>query len=192
MVSEVEREFEALMARLRSGAPEAVREMLELYGPHILHVVRRHLHRKLRSKFDSRDFAQDVWASFYAIPPERYTFKEPRDLLRYLIDVARNKVIDAYRHHAGRGAPNLDREQLLDSALGPGWEEVPARQPTPSQFAVANERWHQLLEGQPDHYQRVLILLKQGITHQQIARELGISDREVRRIVRRLAGRNTP
>jgi DNA-binding NarL/FixJ family response regulator len=41
--------------------------------------------------------------------------------------------------------------------------------------------------GQPPRYQRLLILLRQGYTQRQIAAQLGVDERTVRRVIRKLA-----
>ena len=72
-------EFALLMQSVREGSQEAARTLFERYGPHIRRVVRRKLHQKLRPQFDSVDFVQDVWASFFAQQGRQASF-ESRDL----------------------------------------------------------------------------------------------------------------
>ena len=59
-------EFTTLLARVGAGDAEAGRQLYELYGGHVLNAVRRRLPSQMRSRFDSRDFCQDVWASVFA------------------------------------------------------------------------------------------------------------------------------
>ena len=61
-------EFRDAIDQICSGSEEAAWNFIETYGPHIQRVVRRRLHQSLRSKFDSVDFVQMVWASFFADP----------------------------------------------------------------------------------------------------------------------------
>jgi RNA polymerase sigma factor (sigma-70 family) len=176
----------ALMQGVRDGSQEAARQLVARYGNHILRVVRRTLHKKLRPKFDSADFQQDVWAAFFAEQP-RKTFDRPEALAAFLARVARNKVLMAVRQRCRLQKYNVEREHSLDGSAAVTAGAAPARQPTPSQLAVAQETWDQLLEGRPPRQQRILILLRQGYTQEQIARELGVDERTVRRVVRKLA-----
>jgi RNA polymerase sigma-70 factor (ECF subfamily) len=179
-------EFRDMMRRVRAGDAEASRRLIAEYGPHILRVVRRRLHQRLRSQFDSHDFVQDVWAGFFAAPPAT-TFDQPEALIRYLVQVARHKVIDAFRQRVDVGKKNPNRAKSLDGSaagLAPGLQ---AGAPTPSRIAGAREQWERLLQGQPIHYQRILILLSQGLTQHQVADELGIHERTVRRVVDKVA-----
>lgn len=69
--------FASLMQRVREGSQDAAHELFQQYGPHILRIVRRKLHKTMRSKYDSSDFVQAVWASFFAIEPAQYHFEAP-------------------------------------------------------------------------------------------------------------------
>src|SRR5688572_23874581 len=69
-MSEQQKDFSTLMQCVREGSADATKELLDRYGPHVLRVVRRKLNRKLRPKFDSVDFVQDVWASFFTTPQQ--------------------------------------------------------------------------------------------------------------------------
>src|SRR4051794_9225673 len=88
-------ELRAFLARIRAGDEEAARERLTRYEPQVRLVVRRQIPRILRSRFDSLDFLQSVWRSFFrrmrAGPDE---FEDPRHLVAFLARAARNKVID--------------------------------------------------------------------------------------------------
>src|SRR5687768_4189029 len=90
-------EFADLMNRLRAGDQEAAWKLIEEYGPHIRRVVRRELHQKMRSKFDSIDFVQAVWASFFREPGQFREMETPEALLNFLVAIARNKVVDETR-----------------------------------------------------------------------------------------------
>src|SRR5438034_10804560 len=57
--------IQALLARIKNGDEGAARELLTRYEPKIRLVVRRQLPRLLRSRFDSLDFLQSVWGSFF-------------------------------------------------------------------------------------------------------------------------------
>ena len=138
--------------------------------------------RDLRSKFDSVDFVQAVWASFFAKVPRRQGFDHPQALMAFLVTLAQNKVVDAVRQRLQTQKYNVNRERPLEGeAAG-----MAARQPTPSQEAVANDEWRRLLAELPDRYQRMLVLLREGHTQKDIARELNVNEKTVRRVLDKL------
>ena len=61
--------------------------------------------------------------------------------------------------------------------------QLAARQPSPSEVAVAEELWARLLRGLPEHHRQILELRRDGNTHQQIADRLGLNERTVRRVI---------
>src|SRR4051812_332701 len=90
-------EFAILMEKLRNQTEGAAEELIERYGPAVVRVVRRRLRKGLRSKFDSMDFVQSVWATFFATPAQQFDFDDPESLIKFLTKVARHKVVDAVR-----------------------------------------------------------------------------------------------
>jgi RNA polymerase sigma factor (sigma-70 family) len=180
-------EFHALMKRVLAGSEDSARRLTELYGSSLRRAIRRHLDRRLRPKFDSSDFLQDAWASFFLDLPRQRTFDDPDDLAAYLCAIARNKVVEVHRQRVNGQKYNVTRERPLPaSAAGTPRDDLAARQATPSTTAMSREEWDRLIERQPLVYRKVLLLAHEGRTPPEIARELGVSDRQVRRILGKL------
>src|SRR5438067_4750453 len=108
-------DFRALLDGALAGRPGAAEQFCQTYQSHILRVVRRRLLKKLRMRYDSLDFVQDVWASFFAEPPQDLHFEEPQALIAYLERMAQYKVGQRQRQQAGTLKYNLFREQRIDS-----------------------------------------------------------------------------
>jgi RNA polymerase sigma factor (sigma-70 family) len=183
---DAKQELALLMQRLREGSQDAARELWERYGEHVLRVLRRKLDRKLRAKFDSADIAQAVWISFFIEPCHDYRFERPEDLLAFLADLAQHKLVDLKRQRYRTKKHNVNREHSLEGSAAAEASAKPDRRASPMHTAIAQERWEQLLERQPPHYRHILEMLHQGYTHEEIARELGISAKTVQRLLRKL------
>ncbi len=179
-------EFDTLMGRVRQGDEAAAWDLVELYGPHVIRVIRRHLAHEIRSKFDSDDFAQAVWASFFAAPDRYGDMEHPNQLVGLLVTMARNKVIDEVRRRMKTQKYAVQRERRY---AGRSSQEdlLRARDGTPSQMAVARERWLAMLNSQPEVHRRVVRLKLMGRTHRSIAQTLQISERTVQRVIERLS-----
>lgn len=180
-------EFHTLMQQVLTGSEEAAQELFRDYEPYLLKVIRRRLDKRMRSKFDSLDFAQDVWASFFAELPEKRSFASPEELVAFLTTLARNKVVDAVRRRVQTNKHDIDREQSLDDSRRFDKEKLPADQQTPSQIMMSQEEWPAFLSKLPLVYRQIFIMLREGITQEAIARELGLHPRTVNRIVMRNA-----
>lgn len=180
------KDFESLMRDAAGGSEEAAWRVVELYGPYVFRSVRRALHPKIRPQFDSVDFVQAVWASLFASREKLNQVEQPQDLIALLSAIGRNKVVDVLRQQTQTLKYDISREVSTDRQGVPVVESSPSRDPTPSDVAIARERWEQLMRGQPSHYRSIVVLRMQGETHQNIARQLNVTDRTVRRVLTRL------
>jgi RNA polymerase sigma-70 factor (ECF subfamily) len=178
-------EFRSLLDRLRAGGEAPAQELIARYGEPLLRAVRRQMCRKLRTKFDSQDFVQDVWASFFAQLPAGRSFDGPQDLIAFLVAVARNKVAAAVRQRLAAGKYNVECEIPLHTLTPDVQETLTAPLPTPSTVAMSREEWERLLQGQPLVYRRILLLLREGLTPAEVAQTMSINERLVYRVAKR-------
>lgn len=180
-------EFASLMQRVQQGSEDAVKELLELYGHHIFREVRRRLDRRLRAKYDSQDFAQSVWASFFADRTREHAFDNPEALVAYLVKTARNKVVEVVRRRYGAQKRDIRRERSLEGSAALDARALADAGQTPSQVLGAREQWAALVDKLPTHQKVMLELLHQGYTHQEIADRVGCSEKTIRRLICRIA-----
>jgi RNA polymerase sigma-70 factor (ECF subfamily) len=141
------------------------------------------LSQELRPKFDSIDFVQSVWLSFFANRSQICDFGQPEQLIAFLATMARNKVVTEVRRRLYTEKHNIRREQSLAAS---GTEDLPSRGATPSEFAMAHERWNSLVSGQPDHYRAILHMKYSGATNREIADRLGLNEKTIRRVIEKL------
>lgn len=179
-------EFRAAMAGVRAGSPEAVWKLIADYGPHVQRVVRRRLDRRMRSKFDSLDFVQMVWASVFRNPRSLWNLEQPEDLVRYLAAVARHKVIAEHRRRIKLVKYNVTQERSLEeSELAQ--RRVDPEQSSPSEIAIAREQWEKYFRNQPERDRTILQMRIGGATFLEISQKLGIHERTARKVIARLA-----
>src|SRR4051812_35397354 len=185
MQTSVEKSFRELMDDVRSGSQEAAWELVDRYGPHVQRHVRRSLHRQLRSKFDSIDFVQIVWASVFRDPEKLRSIERSEELIAFLAGIARHKVLDEVRRRVQTIKYNVGRERSIGNS-GEDTDEPPMRAPTPSAVAIAKERWDQMLCNQNATVQSVVSLRLQGVTFVEIADRLHINERTARKAIEKL------
>jgi RNA polymerase sigma factor (sigma-70 family) len=186
-------EFDELMTEVMAGSEEAIRYVADTYTPYIIRVIRTSLPQAFRSKLDSVDFAQSLWASLLINKADFTRLKSPRDLMAYLAQAARNEVVDKTRHFRSQ-KNDVAREQTLSeqaSALkkarcssrvrGPL-----ARDPSPSVRADLRERWENILVQTTDRDKKILELRLEGCSFAEISKELQITEATARRAMRNL------
>jgi RNA polymerase sigma-70 factor (ECF subfamily) len=182
------RPFRELLQEAQAGSEAAAKELYETYVSHVLRCVRNRMWHRLRSKFDSQDFVQQVWASFFVGDTTLPDFQTPDDLVKYLIRLATNKVVMEGRR--GRQPKNDARlEELIDASSDPAGPHPRTRLPTPSAVAVFRERYDQIVDQQQPETRDVAELRYEGLTYEEIAEELDIHERNARKAMRRLRKR---
>ncbi|MEX2174258.1 MAG: sigma-70 family RNA polymerase sigma factor [Pirellulaceae bacterium] len=179
-------QFAALMQRVQDGEQQAAWELLEEYGSHLQRYVRRSLSKDLRTRFDSVDFVQVVWASFFREPDRLRRITTPAGLMAYLATLARNKVVTEVRRGMHAQKRDLRREIRIDAVRDDDRQVLTSRDPTPSAVAMFRERWDRLVDGQPAQVRRIVELRFQGATYTEIAEQLHIHERTARKAIERL------
>lgn len=183
------KEFRDLLQRVREGDEEAAWELIDLYGPHIFRVVRRRLNSRIRSKFDSADFVQAVWASFFTSRSEILSFSQPEELIAFLAQMAQNKVMTEVRRRIQLTKHNVTHEERLEDSTLPAPIDAVGNQPSPSQVAVARERWERMLAASPPQWREILVMRYRGATYEEVALKVGMHERSVRKIMDQLLQR---
>jgi RNA polymerase sigma factor (sigma-70 family) len=184
---DTQEQFCKLMQEARAGSQEAARQLLETYGDPIRRVVRRRLDQRLRRRFDSGDFFQSVWLAFFeGLSAKDWSFDRPEDLQAFLQEMARRKVANANRRLTELQQENVTREQSLDGSAAALAMDLVDGGPSPSQAAIAQDQWDLLRARTRRPGKKILEMLRTGSTHQEIAQQLGVTEKEIQRILRRL------
>jgi RNA polymerase sigma factor (sigma-70 family) len=182
-MSDPKLEFAALIERASHGSEEAFQQLVDRYSKHVLRVVRARMNRRVREHFDSQDFVQSIWARFYEACANGRVFDTPESLIFHLVQIARNRVVDAGRRLK---TDKLSAGSLLRLGNEIEEEAIPeprGKTPTPSEVAIGKERWASLLDGVNGRDHEILKLIGTGGSHAEVAAETGLSERTVRRVV---------
>jgi RNA polymerase sigma factor (sigma-70 family) len=176
--------LDELIERLNTGDISAAERAFVAYEPYLRMAVRRRLSGPLRTKLDSMDIVQSVWADVLSgLRAAGWRFTDRSHLRAFLVKVACNRLIDRRRQHHRA----LERERPLAEAAP---EELPkARDPRPSEIAQGNELWQRMLEQCSPAHRQILVLRRQGLLLTEIAERTGLHEGSIRRILYDLARR---
>src|SRR5271170_5186566 len=87
--------LDELIERLNKGDMSAAERAFVAYEPYLRMAVRRRLTGPLRTKLDSMDIVQSVWADVLSgFHNARRKFTDRSHLRAFLVKVARNRLID--------------------------------------------------------------------------------------------------
>lgn len=179
-----EGQLQALVEGLNRGEEQAIRRAYQAYQPFLRMVIRRRLSSPSRTRLDSLDIVQSVWADL--LPGFRragWKFPNAMHLRAFLARVTRNRLVDRQRRHA----LSLDREQAiahgdLQGLPAPGNEQA-------SQLVQAGDLWDRIVASCPPSYREILLLKREGLTSAEIAARVGFHEASVRRVLCDLARR---
>jgi RNA polymerase sigma factor (sigma-70 family) len=177
-------DLDQLLAGLNSGDTAVAEHVFRTYEPYLRILVRRELRAELRTKFDTSDVVQSVWADLLeGIQGRGWHFADRAHLQAFLIRLMKNRFIDLCRKHS----PALAHEErLADHLLA---ETVAGNVPRPSEVAQRNELWERILALCPPNHRELVRMKLEGLTADEIASRTGLHPNSVRRILVELAQR---
>jgi RNA polymerase sigma-70 factor (ECF subfamily) len=135
--------------------------------------LQRYIYRRVRTKSDAPDLAQEVYARMLRVS-DTEAIRNPQ---LYLYTVASNLV----KEHAVRQLPLITGAELDETTVADRLGELPAldSQLESSQMV---ERLGTVLEQLPSRWRTALILQhRYGLTYQEIAERLGVSSNMVKK-----------
>jgi RNA polymerase sigma-70 factor (ECF subfamily) len=176
--------LEQCIGRLNEGKVEAIERVFRAYEPYLRMAIRRRLSPRLRSKVDSADVVQSVFADLVrGVRVGGWNFAGRSQLEALLRRIAWRRLADRYQKH-GRA---LEREQPLDET--PSQSLGDAAQARPSQEAQGREFWEGVLRACPPGHHEIIRLRMHGHKMAEIAARTGLHEGSVRRILYELARR---
>ena len=177
--------FHDLLARLRGGDAAAAEEVFRRYAGRLIALARSRLDAQVRRKLDPEDVLQSVFRSFFLRQANgQFDLAGWDGLWAVLVVITLRKCgrqVDFFR----AAKRSVRREvPLAPSDSQTGWEAL-AREPTPDEAVILCDTVDHLLRESSESDRAVLTLALQGFTGQEIADQIGCTERTVRRVLAR-------
>jgi RNA polymerase sigma-70 factor (ECF subfamily) len=179
------------MAQWRNGDQEAAGILFRRYANRLLALARSRLAPCLARHVDPEDVVQSAYRSFFTgARAGRYDLGRSGDLWRLLVAITLHKLQHQVERHTAAKRDvsrvcHLDDEGTLIRLRG----EVLAREPTPAEAAALTDTVQQLLAGLGTLERRMVELRLQEHSIDEIAHDVGRSERTVRRLLERVKER---
>lgn len=182
----------AWMRQLLEGDEQVVGEFWRDYGERLQRLAENHLSSRLKRRVGADDIVQSVCRTFFRRAQiGQFELADSDALWRLMCAITLTKVRQSVRFH-GRQKRNLGQEQGLNGPAGESaftLREFVHAGPTPDEAAVFVDELEQLMAGLDDEEQRIVELKLQQCTNQEVAEQIGCSERTVRRMIKRVQSR---
>jgi len=182
------RSVEAFVNSLRQGDPETARQVFDSYVDRLVALARKRISQRLASRIDAEDIVQSVFRTFFHRAQQgQFTINAEDDVCKMLARITVHKTFRQIAHHqagkrdAGRevGRSEDDQEMVVN---------LMSREPSPQEAAaLLDQLEHFLAQLRPEDRQ-ILELRMQGYSTLEIAQQLNITDRKIRRLMERIRG----
>ncbi len=184
------RSFDDLMARLRAGSDAAAARVFNLYAQRLIALARSRLDARIRQKLDPEDIVQSVFRSFLTRQAGgAYELHDWDGLWRLLVSITIHKCLTRHQHfRAARRQVDIEVSATPASDASAGWDFID-RQPTPEEAAILTETMVEANRGLDETDRKIIEMLLQGHSHDDIHAETKKSVATVKRVVARVRKR---
>jgi RNA polymerase sigma-70 factor (ECF subfamily) len=175
-----------LVMRWQNGDQDAARELFQRYSERLMALAKTRLSAKVAIRANAEDVIQSVYRSFFVKAKSgRYVFERSGDLWRLLVAITLQKVRRQIEVHTAQ-----KRNIHLEYREQPGWPSVSsdalAREPSPAEGAALADELERIMDRLEASHRKMLELRLQGYNLDEIAAEMGVSTRTVKRGLQRI------
>jgi len=190
-MTEKDQEWDRLINGLRSGDQTVITEFYNAHGQILKAIAENQLAAEMRRRIAPSDIVQSALRSFFRRAEEgRFQFQDSEKLWSLMCGITLTKVREHVRYHE-RKQRDYRRETHPDDSPAPddGFDVFEEKKFSPEASVIFADLFQQLMESLDEEEQQVVQLKLDDQTNDQIAEALGISERTVRRIMKRLQSR---
>jgi RNA polymerase sigma-70 factor (ECF subfamily) len=181
-------ESRELVALWRAGDQGAAKMLFDRYVDRLVGLARRRIGQRLQGRVDAEDVVQSVFRTVFGrLKQGQFHIQDQDDLCKLLMRVTVHKTLRQVEFHtAGKRNPSqeapqgeLSQERVM---------ELLDREPPPEAVVAFLDELEHFLSQLDAQTRQVVELRLQGHSNEEIAHQLGVIDRRVRRIIERVRG----
>jgi RNA polymerase sigma factor (sigma-70 family) len=169
-----------LIEKCRLGDAAATEVVFARYINRLTGLARTRLSRKLAARFDPADVVMSAYRSFFiGLREHGFVIAEEAELWQLLVQITLRKL---YRQAARHRAAKRDASREMQNSVGAGLiPSLAGREPRPEEAVAIGEEVELLLGQLSPSGRRIVELRLQGYEIAEIAREIEVNERTVRR-----------
>jgi RNA polymerase sigma-70 factor (ECF subfamily) len=173
---------------LSRGDEQVARQLFDTYVDRLVALARSRISQRLASRVDPEDIVQSVFRTFFGrIKEGRFQINDQDDLCKLLMRITVHKTLRQIAFHkAAKRDPGHETGQ--EDGSHDHIMELLDREPTPDDAVAFVDQLEHFLGRLRPQERQILEMRMQGYTNEEIAQELGIYDRKIRRVIERVRG----
>lgn len=167
----------SLLEAWRNGDHRAAEVIFDRYQARLLRLVSGKLNERLRKRLDPEDLVLSIMRSaFRKTAASDEGFKDETGFWKWLTSVALNKTSNRIKREMC-GKRDFRKDEGADSVLG----DRILHEPTADDVANVAELLEKILANLDDVQGKILLAKLDGYSHEEIAKELGVSTKTIQR-----------
>lgn len=183
-------EWEKLIKGLRTGDEQVVSEFYHQHGGTLRAIADKQLAAEMRRRVSPSEIVQSAFRTFFRRAGEgRFEFEDSEKLWSLMCAITLTKVREQVRYHR-REKRDVHRESDPDpKQQGGGFALLKGGDMPPEVAVEFADQFEQVMGLLDEEEQQVVQLKLDDRTNDEVAGALGISERTVRRILKRMQSR---
>jgi RNA polymerase sigma factor (sigma-70 family) len=177
-----------LANQCQDGDEHAFGMIYERYGERLIRLARSRISERLAARIEAEDVVQSVFRTFFGrVQQHRFVFEEENDLWKLLVGITMNKLRNKVDWHTA-AKRDVGAERSLDGGRSslPSAFDADGESPSPEAVVAFIDLLEHFMCELRDADRKVLELRLQDLTQDEIAKEVGCTERTVRRVLERI------
>ncbi|MFO0945917.1 MAG: sigma-70 family RNA polymerase sigma factor [Planctomycetota bacterium] len=176
-----------LANQCQDGNEEAFGKIFERYADKLCRLARSRISERLASRIEAEDVVQSVFRTFFGrVQQHRFTFKEQEDLWKLLVSMTLNKLRNKVDFHTAAKRDVGAEKPIAGTTSCPSAYDGDGETPSPEAVVAFVDLLEHFMRSLRESDRRILELKLQDLTQEEIAAEVGCTERTVRRVLDRI------
>lgn len=176
-----------LANQCEEGNQDALGMIFERYADKLCRLARSRISERLSARIEAEDVVQSVFRTFFGrVQQHRFTFKEQDDLWKLLVSMTLNKLRNKVDFHTAAKRDVGAEKPISGSKSCPSAYELDGETPSPEAVVAFVDLLEHFLKDLREKDRKILEMRLQDYTQEEIAAELGCTERTVRRVLDRI------
>lgn len=176
-----------LANQCQDGDEAAFGKIFERYADKLCRLARSRISERLSARIEAEDVVQSVFRTFFGrVQQHRFTFKEQDDLWKLLVSMTLNKLRNKVDFHTAAKRDVGAEKPMAGSTTSPSAFDVDGETPSPEAVVAFVDLLEHFMNELRDNDRKILELKLQDLTQEEIAAEVGCTERTVRRVLDRI------